>query len=104
MFGMAETNTDWRLVKEENKLHLWTKEWWDTLHFSHTHNTAAAPITAQQSGDTALLASLQWRTKWWKKALMVPDKVNGRGLDFEVNQIIHFGLLQHTALNLQMVL
>jgi hypothetical protein len=29
IFGIAETNVDWRLVKEEDRLYLRTKEWWE---------------------------------------------------------------------------
>jgi hypothetical protein len=44
IMGLAETNVDWRLVKEDDKLHYWTKEWWEALHISHSNNTTSPPI------------------------------------------------------------
>ena len=43
VFGVAETNLDWRLCKEEEKLPLRTKEWWDHQHVSWTFNSNAPP-------------------------------------------------------------
>jgi hypothetical protein len=57
IFGCAETNIGRRLVPEEDKRYFRTKEWWETLHLSWTHNTAMAPVTACQYGGTALLST-----------------------------------------------
>ncbi len=38
VFGFVETNVDWRIVPEEDKLFFRTKGWWDSLHLSWTHN------------------------------------------------------------------
>ena len=53
---MAETNVDWRIVKEEDKLYFRTKEWWESLHLSWTHNSTQKPITARQFGGTAVFS------------------------------------------------
>jgi hypothetical protein len=39
IFGMVETNIDWRLMKVSDRLPLRTKEWWDSQHVSWAHNT-----------------------------------------------------------------
>jgi hypothetical protein len=56
IFGIAETNVDWRLVKEEDRLYLRTKEWWESVHISHSFNCSGTPVTAQQYGGTALFS------------------------------------------------
>jgi hypothetical protein len=57
VFGLAETNLDWRLQPEENKLWTRTREWWEHLHISHSHNTNFSPITQQQFGGTAIFTT-----------------------------------------------
>ncbi len=56
VFGCPETNVDWRMVSEENKLFFRTKEWWDSLHLSWAHNCAMKPTTTRQFGGTALFS------------------------------------------------
>ena len=50
IMGLAETNVDWRLVKEDDKLHYRTKEWWEALHISHSNNSTSPPIKPKQYG------------------------------------------------------
>jgi hypothetical protein len=54
IFGIAETNLDWRFVMEENKLWARTREWWEHLHISQSHNTTFPATTDKQFGGTAL--------------------------------------------------
>jgi hypothetical protein len=54
IFGTAETNLDWRLQTEDNKLWSRTKEWWEHLHISYAHNNTFPPIEDKQYGGTAL--------------------------------------------------
>jgi hypothetical protein len=56
IFGCAETNIDWRLVPEENKLVFRTKGWWETLHLSWAFNSTMQPVTPRQFGGTALFS------------------------------------------------
>lgn len=56
IFGMAETNLDWRMLKEPDKLPARTKEWWDQQHVSWAHNRNVAPSQARQYGGTALFS------------------------------------------------
>jgi hypothetical protein len=56
VFGIAETNIDWRVVREEDKLFFCMKEWWESLHLSWSHNSMQKPITARQFGGTALFS------------------------------------------------
>ncbi len=53
---MAETNVDWRLVGEEDRLHFRTKEWWESSHLCLSYNCSGAPITPHQYGGTALFS------------------------------------------------
>lgn len=54
IFGCMETNVDWRLVSEDDKLMFQVKEWWQSLHLRWSHNTAMEPVTARQFGGTAI--------------------------------------------------
>ncbi len=56
LFGMAETHIDWRLIREEDRLYLRTKEWWESSHLSFSYNCSGTPITAHQYGGTALFS------------------------------------------------
>jgi len=56
IFGLAETNLDWRVLKESEKLPARTREWWDQQHVSWAHNRTAAPSQARQYGGTALFS------------------------------------------------
>ena len=56
VFGMAETNIDWRLASETEKLHFRTREWFETLHLSHSFNCTDLPIKKHQHGGTALFS------------------------------------------------
>jgi hypothetical protein len=56
IFGMAETNTNWRLCPEQDKLYFRTKEWWDSVHLSHSHNCTSRPTAPHQWGGTALFS------------------------------------------------
>jgi hypothetical protein len=56
IFGVAETNLDWRMVPEDHKLHARTKEWWPSLHLSYSFNHTQPPSTPTQYGGTALFS------------------------------------------------
>jgi hypothetical protein len=56
IFGFAETNVDWRTLKEEEKLPFRTSEWWDTQHVSWSHNRTCPPRQTRQFGGTALFS------------------------------------------------
>jgi hypothetical protein len=56
VFGMAKTNLDWRMVKEEDRLYLRTKEWWESTHLSFSHNRTSPPLNVKQWGGTALFS------------------------------------------------
>ena len=56
IFGCAETNIDWRKVPEESKLYFRTKEWWDSLHLSWSHNVTMKPVSARQFGGAAIFS------------------------------------------------
>ncbi len=49
-----ETNVDWRLLPENSKLWARTREWWESLHISHSNNSTFPPITEKQFGGNAL--------------------------------------------------
>jgi len=70
IFGMAETNLDWRVLPENDKLPNRTKEWWEHQHVSWAHNQTSAPRQAIQYGGTALFSN--------NKAA---HRVIGKGLD-----------------------
>jgi hypothetical protein len=53
---MAETNLDWRMVKEEDRLYLRTKEWWESTHLRFSHNRTSPPLNVKQWGGTALFS------------------------------------------------
>jgi hypothetical protein len=54
IFGMAETNIDWRIMKVEDRLPLRTKEWWDSQHVCWAYNTMGSPRAARQFCGTVL--------------------------------------------------
>ena len=56
IMGLAETNTDWRLVNEEDKLVHRTKGWWESLHLSFSFNITKNPIKTKQYGGVALFS------------------------------------------------
>jgi hypothetical protein len=56
IIGLAETNVDWRLVGEEDKLIHRTKEWWESLHLSYSSNSTKPPIKPKQYGGVALFS------------------------------------------------
>lgn len=56
IFGMAELNIDWRILKEQEKLPTRTKEWWEHQHVSWSHNRMMAPRQIRQYGGTALFS------------------------------------------------
>jgi hypothetical protein len=56
IFGLAETNTDWRLQTEDLKLHERTSGWWEALNISYSYNTTAKPIALHQWGGTSLFS------------------------------------------------
>jgi hypothetical protein len=45
VMGLVETNTDWRLKTEDTKLWTRTREWFEHLHISYSHNTTFPPST-----------------------------------------------------------
>jgi hypothetical protein len=56
IFGFAETNINWRLLKEHDKLYHQTKAWYKSLHISYANNCTAQPLTAHQWGGTAIFS------------------------------------------------
>jgi len=56
IFGMAETNLDWRMLSELEKLPHRTKEWWEHQLISWANNQTFPPRQARQYGGTALLS------------------------------------------------
>ena len=47
VFGMVETNLDWRVLKEQEKLPARTKEWWEHQHVIWSHNNMAEQLFFQ---------------------------------------------------------
>jgi len=56
IFGVAETNLDWRLCKEEDKLPLRTKVWWEYQHVSWAFNSRSPSFEPRQYGGTAVFS------------------------------------------------
>ena len=56
IFGMAEVNLDWRLVKEQDRLPTRTKEWWPQQHVCWAHNKTFEPRQPRQYGGTAIFS------------------------------------------------
>jgi hypothetical protein len=56
IFGMVETNIDWRLAAEHEKLHFRTREWWESSHISYSYNCSDVPIMKHQHGGSALFS------------------------------------------------
>ncbi len=56
VFGMVETNVDWRKVQEKEKLPSRTREWWANQHVSWAHNRTGPPRQVRQYGGTALFS------------------------------------------------
>jgi hypothetical protein len=58
IFGLAETNTDWRSVEEDSRLHAKTRGWWETTHINFVHNQFTHTRGKHQwgGGGTALLS------------------------------------------------
>jgi len=54
IFRVAETNVDWHVVKEEDRLPNRTKEWREQQHASWSHNRMATPAQPKQFGGIAL--------------------------------------------------
>jgi hypothetical protein len=59
VFGVAETNEDWRLCREEDKLPLRTRDWWDNQHVRWAFNSTSAPFELRQYGGTAVFSTNQ---------------------------------------------
>ena len=56
VFGMAEINLDWRLVKEQDRFPTRTKEWWTQQHVSWAYNRNSEPRQTRQYGGSALFS------------------------------------------------
>ena len=56
VFGVAETNVDWQLLGEQDRLYMRTKEWWETSHLNFTHNRVSPPLDKRQWGGSALFS------------------------------------------------
>jgi len=56
---MVETNIDWRLASEHEKLYFRTREWWESSHISYSYNCTDIPIKKHQHGGTALFSTNQ---------------------------------------------
>ena len=48
VFGMVETNLDWRVLKEQEKLPAKTKECWEHQHVRWSHNRTGTPRQPRQ--------------------------------------------------------
>jgi hypothetical protein len=59
VFGVTETNVDWRLFREEDKLPLRTRDWWDNQHVCWAFNSTSAPFEPRQYGGTAVFSTNQ---------------------------------------------
>lgn len=55
IYGMAEVNTDWRLMETEQTLWTRTKGWHKHRRISISHNTQGAPKLKFQVGGTATI-------------------------------------------------
>lgn len=53
---MAETNLDWKHMKKEDMLQFHTKEWWNEVHISFSHNINNSLLTPHQFGGTAIFS------------------------------------------------
>jgi hypothetical protein len=56
VIGLVETNLDWRLIPEDTKLWARTREWWEHLHISHSHNITFPARNEKQFGGTAVFS------------------------------------------------
>ena len=59
IFGAVETNLDWRLCREEDKLPLRTNSWWEHQYVSWSFNSTAAPLEPRQYGGTVVFSNNQ---------------------------------------------
>ncbi len=66
IFGIGETNLDWRLVREQDRIYHRIKEWWESTHVSYAHNCMGTPLQRQQWGGTVLVITRQC-TGYWAK-------------------------------------
>jgi hypothetical protein len=57
VFGIAKTNTDWRIQSDDLKLYGRTTGWWETLNINFTHNRTQKPITKHQWGGNSNIKS-----------------------------------------------
>jgi len=56
IFGIAETNIDWRLVPEKDRLFARTREWRESIHLSFSYNVTTPPVDRRQWGGNALFS------------------------------------------------
>jgi hypothetical protein len=56
IFGLAETNVDWRVPEEEDKLFLRSRFWWDSSSLVTAFNSMQPKQGAHQYGGTALFS------------------------------------------------
>jgi hypothetical protein len=56
IFGIAETNLDWRCLPDNQRLYFRSKEWWPDLHLSYAYNTTLPTQQAHQFGGCALFS------------------------------------------------
>jgi hypothetical protein len=56
IFGLSETNVDWRLIPDQHKLYFRMKPWWEMSHISLAYNIAIPPVARKQFGGTALFS------------------------------------------------
>jgi hypothetical protein len=92
VFGIAETNLDWRMVKEEDRLYLRTKEWWESIHLSFSHNRTSPHLNIKQWGGTALFSIDQAAHR-----VVALNLVGGAGQNIGVRTIIYFGSIRPIA-------
>jgi hypothetical protein len=72
IFGLAETNTDWRAVEKDSRLSAKTRGWWETTHISFAHNCTTPPKGKHQWGGTQPFYQLIKEIKCQTKELMSP--------------------------------
>jgi len=56
IFGVAETNIDWRLLQEQDCLYSRARTWWESLHLSFGHNCATPRLSADNGVEMQHLA------------------------------------------------
>jgi hypothetical protein len=83
---MAETNVDWRVLKETEKLPARTREWWDQQHVSWMHNRTMGLQQVRQYGGCALFSVNKQPIERLKRVLTNLIWGVGAGLSIKVKE------------------